>query len=173
MTIADVDWQLALQVRKKRRVYHDIQRWLFPPSPNMKLRLRAVVSLANDSPRPESAVLLRYAFSARLRRIGKDEKGTWTLPFVLEERRIPKIGGDTTKSYPLALNRVALRSYLKRMYRSGFWPDAFRVRVMVEPRAGESFRDRYREEQLPVIWRAGDREESPDEAEEPQPEVSR
>ncbi|MFC1678673.1 hypothetical protein ACFL2T_00435 [Elusimicrobiota bacterium] len=154
VTITDIGWQLALQVKKKRRAYHDIERWLFPPSPNVKLRPRAVVSLTNKNPRAESAVLLRYSFSARLRKIGEDEPGIWTLPFLLEERHIPRIAANTTKEFPLALNRVALGSYLKRMYRSGHWPDAFRVRVMVEPRAGEGFKDRFGEKLLSVVWRS-------------------
>ncbi|MFH2201944.1 MAG: hypothetical protein ABIJ96_02410 [Elusimicrobiota bacterium] len=157
VVIQDVGWQLALPVKKisvKKRDdrYHDIKRWLFPPSSNCKIRARAKVVLSNRKSKGESAVLLKYAFSARLRRIGKDEEGVWTVPFHVEERHVPRVKKRSTKEVRLPINRVALKEHLKRMYNAGYWPDAFKLQVMIEPRAGETFRNRVREDILPVIW---------------------
>jgi len=158
VVIQDVGWQLAFRVKKIRvkkqdRKYHDIKRWLFPPSPNCKIRAGAKVSLSNLKDKTESAILLKYAFSARLRKIGEQNDGVWTVPFHVEERHIPSVKKRSTKDVFLPINRVALKAYLKRMYGAGYWPDAFKVLVMVEPRAGETFRNRIREEVLPVIWK--------------------
>jgi hypothetical protein len=61
---------------------------------------------------------------------------------------------------PLPINRVALYAYLGRMFRAGYWPDAFKVQIMVEPRAGESFDGRLLEKELSVIWETADGKES-------------
>jgi len=156
VTIADVGWQLALQVKKQKKKYHDIESWLFPPSRNIKLRPRAVLTLRNEGTRNETAVLLRYSFSARLKEIVAPgvvaKAGVWTVPFILEERRIPKIAAGALLKVPLQINRVALGAYLQRMYRSGFWPDVFRVRVLVEPRSGDTLENRIAEKRIAVNW---------------------
>ncbi len=157
VVIENIGWQLAvsvkrIRVKKQDRRYHNIKKWLFPPTANMKIRARAKVSLFNRTGKTDSAILLKYAFSARLRKIGGKEEGIWTVPFHVEERHIPRVKKRSTKEIPLPINRVALKAYLKRMYRAGYWPDAFKVQVMVEPRAGESFHNRVREDILPVIW---------------------
>ena len=124
--------------------------------------VRAMVTLYNRGPENETALLLRYAFSARLKKIdGGSADGDWTVPFVVDERRIPLLRGHKTKPVPLQLNRVALKAYLKRMYRAGYWPDAFRVRVVVDPRAGETFSKRIREKTLPIIWKTSVTREAP------------
>lgn len=154
VTIDRMNWQLALQMRKQKRIYHDISQWLFPPSPKVKTRPRALVRLSNKSGKAETAVLLRYSITPRLRRIGTSEKGLWMVPFVVEERRIPNLKGGQSKDIPLYLNRVAFGAYLKRMYRAGYWPDALRVEVMIEPKPGETFSKRLRRAVLPILWKA-------------------
>ncbi len=164
VTIERLNWQLALQMRKQKRIYHDISQWLFPPSPKVKLRPRALVKIANKSGKAETAVLLRYSITPRLRRIGESEEGLWMVPFVVEERRIPNLKGGQAKEIPLYLNRVAFSAYLKRMYRAGYWPDAFRVEVMIEPKPGETFTKRLERSVLPILWKvsaANGRSQSP------------
>ena len=39
VVISDVIWQLAIQVRKHKRDYHNIRRWLFPPTDKAKIRV--------------------------------------------------------------------------------------------------------------------------------------
>jgi len=153
--IGDVGWQVALDVRNPKSPFHDISQWMFPPSPTVRVRPRIMVKLLNDASRPETAMLLRYAFSARLKRIGDEAPGTWAVPFVVEERHVPRVGPGASLKVPVNVNRVAMTAYLKRMYRAGFWPDAFRANVMVEPRPGDRLDGRIVEKPLPVQWKAG------------------
>lgn len=145
-------WQVAPQAQSQKPVYHDVEQWLFPPSPQVKARPRISLKLVNRGDSARTAVLLRYAFSARLRKIGSDTAGAWTPPFLLEEKRIPQINAKSSRDVPLYMNRVALTSYLGRMQRAGFWPDAFRVQVMLEPRSGETLENRVLEAVLPLLW---------------------
>ena len=160
IVIRDVNWQLALQVAKKQRSYHDIRQWLFPPTDKAKIRARAMLRLGNKGTDDETAVLLRYAFTARLRKTGSKENGAWTVPFHVEEKRITVFKKMSDMDVPLPINRVALYAYLGRMFRAGYWPDAFKVQIMVEPRAGESFDGRLLEKELSVIWETADGKES-------------
>ena len=156
VVIEDVKWQVAVQTKKRRGPYQDIGQWLFPPPPTVKARPRIVVKLLNSTTRPETAVLLRYVFYARLRRIGREEAGTWGVPIVVEERHIPRVRAESSQAVAINLNRVALAAYLKRMHHAGFWPDAFRATVMVEPRPGETMELRVMEKALPLQWKTGE-----------------
>lgn len=154
VVIADAGWELSIRMRKQNPQYHRLDHWMFPPSPvPKKSRPRAFAALKNPNGADEHAVLLRYAVDARLRQIGTTADGVWTVPFLTDEKRVPRVRAGETLNVPLALNRVALGAYLRKMYNAGFWPDAFRVRVMVEPRPGESLERRVREATLPVSWR--------------------
>jgi hypothetical protein len=158
--LSDAGWEISLRMRNQNPQYHRVDHWMFPPSPVPKRsRPRAFVTLKNPNGSDEHAVLLRYAFDARLRRVGTAADGVWTVPFITDEKRIPRVRAGEALNVPLPLNRVALGSYLKKMYNAGFWPDAFRVRVMVEPRRGESLTQRVSEATLPVSWRPGPRVE--------------
>lgn len=157
VVVEDAGWQLAVDVRNPKSPYHDVAQWLFPPNPTVKVRSRISLRLKNLSPRAETAVLARYAFYARLKRVDDGGgTGTWVVPFIVEERHIPRIAGGASMMVPINVNRVAMSAYLKKAYRAGFWPDAFRVTVMVEPRAGESLEGRVMEKTLPVQWKAGE-----------------
>jgi hypothetical protein len=174
VVIADAGWELSIRMRKQNPKFHRVDHWMFPPNPVPKRsRPRAYVTLENPNGNAEHAVLLRYTVDARLRRIGTTADGVWTVPFLSDEKRVPRISGRKKLDVPLALNRVALGAYLKKMYNAGFWPDAFRVRVMVEPRPGESLDRRVREATLPVSWRpelrAAPAEDSTDERSETTP----
>lgn len=155
VVLKGVDWQLALQVRKKKGDYHDVKRWLFPPTQQAKIRARAMALLKNNGNKDETAVLLRVAFITRLRKIGAHGEGVWTVPFHVEEKRVTTLRRNSETAVSLPINRVALDAYLKRMHRAGYWPDAFKVQVMVEPREGEEIRSRMGESVLPVVWRPG------------------
>ncbi|OIO11738.1 MAG: hypothetical protein AUJ52_01595 [Elusimicrobia bacterium CG1_02_63_36] len=162
--IADAGWELSIRMRKQNPQFHRVDHWMFPPNPVPKRSLpRAYVTLENPNAAAEHAVLLRYCVDARLRRIGTSADGVWTVPFLNDEKRVPVVGGGKKFDVALPLNRVALDGYLKKMYRAGFWPDAFRVRVMIEPRPGETLDRRVRETTLPVAWRPEPRATTPEE----------
>ncbi|PCI37552.1 MAG: hypothetical protein COB53_06135 [Elusimicrobia bacterium] len=152
--ISDAGWELSIRMRKQNLQYHRVDHWMFPPNPVPKRsRPRAFVALKNPNSKPEHAILLRYSVDARLRKIGTTADGIWTVPFLTDEKRVPRVKAGETLDVPLTLNRAALGAYLKKMYNAGFWPDAFRVRVMVEPRPGEGLDRRFRETTLPISWR--------------------
>jgi len=65
----------------------------------------------------------------------QDTEGVWGVPFWIEERRVPKI--KPAKFKEVAISHFDLQGYLKRLRGTGFWPDALKVRIMVEPRMGE------------------------------------
>ena len=102
----------------------------------------------------EEAVLLRYAVSARLAPTAGDSEGVWTVPFLLEEKHIPKVKAGRSREVPIPLNRTVFGAYLRRKGRTGLWPDALRIQVMVEPRSGETSLDgRVAESILKVLWK--------------------
>lgn len=153
VVIQDVQWQLALQLKKQKKEYHGLQSWLFPPSQKWKVRTRAVVTLLNKGDKTGRAAVLRYAFSARLRRIGQEGEGTWTLPFLLEEKHVPLVRKNAAVEVPVYPNRVAMDSYLRRIYSMGFWPDTLRVRVVLNPQLNETFDERISEKDLEITWK--------------------
>lgn len=169
--IDDAGWELSIRMRKQSPKFHRVDHWMFPPNPVPKRSLpRAYVTLRNPNAGADNAVLLRYSIDARLRKIGTSADGVWTVPFLTDEKRVPVVRGGASLDVPLPLNRVALDAYLKKMYRAGFWPDAFRVRVMVEPRPGETLR--VREATLPAAWRPEPRAQTSEEDTHERPETA-
>ncbi|MFA6092390.1 MAG: hypothetical protein WCU88_07615 [Elusimicrobiota bacterium] len=148
--LGSVHWQKSVR-RGPAPVYRDVAQWILPARGGFLNVPRAVVELKNLSDSPDEAVLLRYAFSVRLTREGWKE-GQWTLPIILEERRVPTIRAQETRAVPLLINRALLAAHLKRMARAGLQPDLLRVQVAVEPRPGEKpFDGRILEGMLPVV----------------------
>jgi len=156
--LKEIRWQVTPSTLSRKPTWHDAAGWLQPPGSRLERQPRILVALLNRSAGPDEAVLLRYAVSARLVRIQDDgaaaAEGTWVIPFILEERRVPKIRGNDVLLVPIYFNRAVFSAYILRMRRAGFWPDTLRLQVMVEPRPGEnSFRDRTMEAVLPVLWK--------------------
>ncbi|MBI5242862.1 MAG: hypothetical protein HY922_04150 [Elusimicrobia bacterium] len=154
--LKEMRWQVAPNLRSPKPTWHDAAAWLQPPGSKIERAPRVLAVLLNESAKPEEAILLRYAFSARLAQVqgGGASEGTWTIPFLLDERRVPKIRGNDSIQVTICLNRAVFRDYLLRMRRAGFWPDSLRLQVMVEPRPGESsFDNRVIEATLPVLWK--------------------
>lgn len=160
--IQEIRWQLPLPSKRPPVRYQDITAWLQPPAARTVLKPRPVVKLFSPGGRPASGLVLRYAVSARLAPLNGDvqakeearsamqEFGGWTVPFWVEERRIPWLRGDRLKEVPL--HRVELTPFLRRIRESGYWPEAIRVQVMVEPKKGDTLRHRIGESVLPVRW---------------------
>jgi hypothetical protein len=152
ISIESTGWEIAIKVNPQGKDFHRIEQWLFPPGSLGRVRLRAVVRLRNRETLEEKAVLLRYAVSARLRRIGGRGPGVWAVPFIKEERHVPAVQGATTMLVPLPINSGALSDYLGRQQRGGFWPDALRLMVMIEPRKGEALDGKIKENDLAIAW---------------------
>lgn len=155
VTLQELRWQVATGAAGRKPVWHEAAGgWLQPPGAKLQRPPRLVATLLNSDVKADEAVLLRYAVSARLAPAMGGSQGVWTLPFVLEERRVPKVPAKGSLQVPIALNRALFDAYLKRMNRSGFWPDALRMQVMVEPRPGSvSFEGRVAEAEMTVLWK--------------------
>jgi hypothetical protein len=77
-------------------------------------------------------LLLRYGISARIIPAESREAGLWAVPFILEEKRVPRVGAN--KIQEVTLNLTLLGPYLAKLSRAGFKALEIRLEVMVEPR---------------------------------------
>lgn len=99
-------------------------------------RVRARLTLDNRGPASVEGVLLKYSLTARLVPAEGNQEGIWAVPFLLDEKRVPKIGPNQTLEVSLVpAELVAL--YLRKIHRAGFYPKEIRLQVMVEPHRGE------------------------------------
>ena len=152
LVLKSVSWQMPAAGGSpgRPRAFKPIERWVQPPAARLAARPRALVTVANRGASAVDGIVLRYALSARIVKTGENtQAGVWTVPFYLNERRVPRVGSGQDKEIPL--NDLVLDVFLKRTYRAGCWPDALKIQVMVEPRAGEGLEQRMLEEILPVV----------------------
>ena len=150
LVLRSVSWQLPSAKGASRRGYQPIERWIQPPSAKVVSRPRVMVTVVNRGPKPAEGAVLRYAIAARQFKIGQTGgEGTWTVPFYLAERRVARVGANEVKEVPI--NDLVIDVFLKKAFRAGYWPDALRIQVMVEPRSGEGLEQRILEATLPVV----------------------
>lgn len=100
-----------------------------------KLRLRGKAVLKNRGPKAAEGILMRYTIAARLvpdRAVAAE--AAWSLPFVVDERRVPKIGPNQVVEIPLTVS-PALDHYLKKTARQGFRANALKISAMLETHA--------------------------------------
>lgn len=145
--------EVSISAPKGRPVFHAVENLFLPPDAKPATRLRAVLSVDNDGPRAESGAVIRYALSARIRRVADAGEGQWTVPFLLEERHIPVVKRGRGVAVVLPLNRVAIVQHLKTLRAAGYWPDALRLEAVFSPRAGESLEGRTASKTIPVDWK--------------------
>lgn len=100
-------------------------------------RLKANVTLLNRGPKAVEGILLRYSAAAKIAAADGGE-AEWAVPFLLEEKRVPKVGPNQRKEVPLELT-ISLNLYLKRVNRVGYRVRELKVQIMLEPRRGETF----------------------------------
>lgn len=138
LSVESLHWELAQPVRGRKPVYADIVSLETAP-PRIAGKLRARVVLKNRGPLAADGILLRYCLLARLAPVRSRQDGVWALPFLIEEKRVAKVGPnqlfevslDPSASMALPFNR-----YLRRVYASGFWPDQLKLQVMLSPHRG-------------------------------------
>lgn len=149
LVLRGISWQAPTPPGAKARGFTAIERWIQPAAAKLLRRPRAVITVANRGPKAAEGVVLRYAVTARMSKVGEEGKeGTWTVPFFLASVRVPRVGANQTKEVPL--KDLVLDVFLKKSFRSGYWPDALKIQVMVEPRNGEGLEQRILENILPV-----------------------
>lgn len=99
-------------------------------------RLRGKAVLKNRGPKAAEGVLLRYTVAARLvPDRNAPAEAAWALPFLVDERRVPKVGPNQIQEVPLSVS-PALENYLKRLTRQKFRANALKLSVMLEPGTG-------------------------------------
>ena len=98
-------------------------------------KLEARITLLNRGPKPAEGILLKYSVAARIAPRGKREAGAWAVPYMIGERRVPRVGANQLKHVPLDLG--ILSSYLLGVQRTGFAADSLKVQVMLEPHPGQ------------------------------------
>lgn len=103
-------------------------------------RLRAKAMLKNRGPKSMEGILLRYVVSARLISLNAaDGEGSWAVPFLVDERRVPKIGPNKILEVPL-ITSPHIEQYLRRVARQGFRADRLRLQAMIEPHPDQEVR---------------------------------
>ncbi len=132
-----VSWQRARVEKPRVAVWEDVGQLLDGP-PKLDTRLRARLTLKNRGPKAAEGILLRYSMIARLVPIaGAAPEGSWGVPFMVDERRVPKVGPNKTLDVYLTTS-PALELYLAKLARAGWWPDRVKLQVMIEPHQGDA-----------------------------------
>jgi hypothetical protein len=100
--------------------------------------MRARLTLKNRGPVVAEGILLRYSMTGRVAPIGAAKaEGSWGIPFMVDEKRVPKVGPNKTMDVFLTTS-PALERYLNRISRAGWWPDRVKLQAMIEPHKGAS-----------------------------------
>lgn len=131
LILEKVGWEFAVAAKGQPRVFDPVETLKVVP-PILKGKLRARLTLKNRGPKPVGGILLRYALTARLARLDSDAEGMWAVPFAVEERRVPQVGSNQLLDVSLGPSPM-LDLYLKKLRRSGLWPDQLKIQVMLEP----------------------------------------
>jgi hypothetical protein len=134
-----VRWQFA--TRPGRAAFADVDA-LPLSGGKLKGRLRARVSLENPQPLREEGILVHYTIAAKF---GEG----WALPFLLDERRVPRLAPERYQEISLDASTL-IDLYLKKMATVGQTPEALRLEIMVAPRKGEAAPFKILESVLPV-----------------------
>lgn len=153
VSVSSASIEVSIAASKGRPVFHAVEKLYLPPDGKPAARLRAVLRVDNDGPRAESGAVVRFALSTRLRRVGSEGEGQWTVPFLLEEKHIPQVKRGRGVEVVLPFNRVAIVQHLKNLRAAGYWPDALRLEALFTPRAGEALEGRLAAKTIPVSWK--------------------
>ncbi len=131
-----IDWQISLAAGEKPLPFKTIRELKLEPYQKYPHKLRAVVVAQNASARPAEGLVLRCALSLHLVRVSDAaDAGFWAVPFRTEELRISRIKAGET--YEAKLIHFVLNEQLKKLRNTGFWADALKLQVMLDPKIGD------------------------------------
>ena len=134
--IDKIDWQVSRVEGKASLPFEPILDLKLEPYQKYLNKFRAVVSVRNLSAKPAGGLVLRCALSLHLVKL-EDASGAgfWAVPFRVEELRVSRIrpGGV----YEAKLIHFVLNEQLKKLRNTGFWVDALKLQVMLDPRQGD------------------------------------
>jgi hypothetical protein len=133
--VTDISWESSSPLGKAWTPFAPITGLKFPAHLKMKDKLRVIFTVRNSSAIQAEGLVLRYALRLRLVKDGAPaETGVWGVPFRIEELRIAKAGAGAEKQ--VRAMRFELNEQIKKLAGTGFWFDALKLEVMVEPRKG-------------------------------------
>jgi hypothetical protein len=134
LALESVHWQQGRVEGGRVAFWKDVKTLAAAPSPVERMRARLI--LKNDGPQSEEGLLLRYSLTARvLPQDGGSADGSWAVSFIVDERRVPKVGAEKTIEVPLD-TASAVDLYVRRALRAGWRLDRLKIQVMLEPHRG-------------------------------------
>lgn len=134
--ITGIDWQVSKVQGPKKLVFEALPEIKLGPYQKFPYKLRAVITAQNASAKPAGGLVIRCALSLHLVRLSDPaDQGFWAVPFRVEELRISQI--PPSGSYQAKLLHSQLNEQLKKLRNTGFWADALKLVVMLEPRQGD------------------------------------
>jgi len=137
IALEGVHWQAGRAEGGRVVAWQDV-KVLDANPPRLDGRVRARLVVKNRGARPAETLLIRYSMTARVAPLGDAAApGAWAIPFVVEERRVPKVGAEKMIEVPLETG-AALDLYMRRLARAGWWPDRVKLQVMLEPHPGST-----------------------------------
>jgi len=144
-----VSWESSSPLGKTWTPFSPVAELKLAAGQRMKDKLRAVFTVRNMSRTAVEGLVLRYALRLRLVKEGEPAKvGIWSVPFRVEELRLAKSGPG--QSLLVRATRFELKEQIKKLVGTGFWFDAVKLEVMVEPRRGAELAGITQETVLPV-----------------------
>jgi len=133
--VTSIFWESSAPKAKTWTPFAPVTELKLAANRKMKDKLRAVFTVRNSSPARVEGLVLRYALRLHLVKDGDaPENGVWGVPFRVEELRLAKaLAGESRQVRAI---RFELNEQIKKLAGTGFWFDALKLEVMVEPRRG-------------------------------------
>ena len=134
--VTSISWESSAPKAKVWTPFAPVTELKLAANRKMKDKLRAVFTVRNSSRARVEGLVLRYSLRLRLVKEGDaPENGVWGVPFRVEELRLAK--APAGESRQVRAIRFELNEQIKKLSGTGFWFDALKLEVMVEPRQGD------------------------------------
>lgn len=134
--ISTVGWQISRTEGKASLPFETITELKLEPYRKYLNKIRAVVTAQNLSAKPAEGLVARCALSLHLVKLSSAaDAGFWAVPFRTEELRISRIKPGA--SYEARLIHFTLNEQLNKLKNTGFWVDALKLQVMLDPKPGD------------------------------------
>ena len=131
-----IDWQISRTENKVTLPFETITELKLEPYQKYLNKFRAVVTAQNSSANPAEGLVIRCALSLHLVKLASaGDPGFWAVPFRTEELRISRIKPGA--AYQAKLIHFTLNEQLNKLKNTGFWVDALKLQVMLDPRPGD------------------------------------
>jgi len=134
--INKIDWQVSRVEGKAKLPFEPILELKLEPYQKYLNKFRALVNIQNSSAKPIEGLVLRCALSLHIVKIADAaDAGFWAVPFHVEELRVSRIRAGGV--YDAKIIHFVLNEQLKKLKNTGFWVDALKLQVMLDPRLAD------------------------------------